>query len=247
MASAVEIEHLYKDFTLDHTYSIKDSFVSLFKRNKQQKRQFRALDDITLTVEQGESIGLVGLNGSGKSTLLKCISGVQMPDKGSLKVRGSIAGLIEVGAGFHPDLTGEENVFLNGAILGMSKKKIEDSYDDIVRFSEVENFMKTNVRYYSSGMFLRLAFSVAVYSDPDVFLVDEILSVGDAPFRKKCMKRIHELKEDGRTLVIVSHSQNDIREVTKKCVWLHGGKVMKMGETEKVLEAMNKQTDTARN
>ncbi|MDR1033188.1 MAG: ABC transporter ATP-binding protein [Bifidobacteriaceae bacterium] len=242
MVSAVEIEHLYKDFTLDHTYSIKDSFVNLFRKNKNQKRKFRALDDINLMVEQGESIGLVGLNGSGKSTLLKCISGVQMPDMGSLRVRGSIAGLIEVGAGFHPDLTGEENVFLNGAILGMSKKKIEDNYDDIVKFSEVEDFMQTNVRYYSSGMFLRLAFSVAVYSDPDVFLVDEILSVGDAPFRKKCMKRIHELKEDGRTLIIVSHSQSDIKEVTKRCVWLHKGKVMQSGETVSVLDAMNAYT-----
>jgi ABC-2 type transport system ATP-binding protein len=237
--NAVEISHLYKKFVLNHTHSIKDSFVNLFTQKNQDAEKFVALNDVSLDIARGESIGFVGLNGSGKSTLLKCISGVQKPDAGSLRISGAVAGLIEVGAGFHPDLTGVENVFLNGAILGMSKEKIDKNYDDIVKFSGVEKFMNTNVRYYSSGMFLRLAFAVAVYSNPDIFLIDEILSVGDAPFKKKCLKRICELKEEGITMVIVSHSQTQISEICDRAIWLDHGKLLKDGKTDEVLEAMN--------
>jgi ABC-2 type transport system ATP-binding protein len=239
---AVRVTALKKTFTLNHTYSFKDSFVNTFVRHNKEKDNFVALDNVEFDIKKGETFGLVGLNGSGKSTLLKCISGVQKPDKGYIGLSGRVAGLIEVGAGFHPDLTGRENVYLNGAILGMTKSQIDNSYDDIVSFSEVEKFMDTHVRYYSSGMFMRLAFSVAVYSNPDIFLIDEVLSVGDAPFRRKCFKRIAELQKEGKTLVIVSHNQEQIRQVCDKAVWLDHGKMQMIGEVNEVMDAMqNKQ------
>ena len=182
----VRIEHVSKRFSLRHDRSLKELVFSALKRKKLADT-FMALDDVDLTVRAGETVGLIGFNGSGKSTLLKTVSGVLFPDSGRVMLRGRVAGLIEVGAGFHPDLSGRENVFLNGAILGMSRAQLEERFDDIVAFSEIEEFIDTEVKYYSSGMFLRLAFSVAVHTDPDIFLVDEILSVGDEPFQKKCL------------------------------------------------------------
>jgi ABC-2 type transport system ATP-binding protein len=183
-------------------------------------------------------VGLIGLNGSGKSTLLKCISGVQQVDGGFIKTRGHVAGLIEVGAGFSNDLTGRENVYLNGAILGMTKEQIDAAFDDIVAFSEIGQFLDTEVRFYSSGMYMRLAFSVAVYSNPDVFLVDEVLAVGDEPFRKKCAKRIKELKAQGTTLVIVSHSTSQILDFCDRAVLLSHGKMVADGPSDQVLSVM---------
>jgi ABC-2 type transport system ATP-binding protein len=221
------VEHADKVMTLRHTRSIKEYVVWSLKGRKQDYADtFKALDDISLTINRGEQVGLVGLNGSGKSTLLKLLSGVMQPDAGSVEVRGTVAGLIEVGAGFHPDLTGKENIFLNGAILGMSKEQIEERYDDIVNFSEIHKFLDTEVKFYSSGMFLRLAFSVAVYALPDLFLVDEILAVGDVPFQKKCLDRIEELREQGQTLIVVSHDMKMIRKVCKRGIVLEQGKMV---------------------
>lgn len=236
----VEVNHVVKDFRLKKTVSLKDEFVRkiLRRHNPQEDNNFRALDDVNIEIHRGESVGLVGLNGSGKSTLLKCISGVQKVDEGYIKTRGHVAGLIEVGAGFSNDLTGRENVYLNGAILGMSKEKIDSVFDDIVEFSEIGRFLDTEVRFYSSGMYMRLAFSVAVYSDPDVFLVDEVLAVGDEPFRRKCAKRIQELKEQGTTLVIVSHSTGQILDFCDRAVLLSHGKLIADGASDKVLSVM---------
>jgi ABC-2 type transport system ATP-binding protein len=236
----VQVDHVTKKFRLQKTVSLKDEFVRKLLRRKAPNANniFTALDDVSIKIHEGESVGLIGLNGSGKSTLLKCISGVQQVDGGFIKTRGHVAGLIEVGAGFSNDLTGRENVYLNGAILGMTKEQIDAAFDDIVAFSEIGQFLDTEVRFYSSGMYMRLAFSVAVYSNPDVFLVDEVLAVGDEPFRKKCAKRIKELKAQGTTLVIVSHSTSQILDFCDRAVLLSHGKLIADGPSDEVLSVM---------
>jgi ABC-2 type transport system ATP-binding protein len=209
-------------------------------RGEAASETFPAINDVSFRVAQGESVGLMGLNGSGKSTLLKLVSGVMRPDAGEVRVRGRIAGLIEVGAGLHPDLTGRENIYLNGAILGMSQQEIDRKFDAIVDFSGIERFIDNEVRHYSSGMFSRLGFSVAVHTEPDVFLVDEVLSVGDQPFRKRCLQRIRALHADGRTLVIVSHNARQIRRLCNRGLVLEEGKLVFDGpsvEATKLIEA----------
>lgn len=224
-----------KRFVLKHTRSIKEYIVWTFRGRKGELREtFKALNQVNLEVTRGESVALLGVNGSGKSTLLKVISGVLQPDAGTCQIRGRVAGLIEVGAGLHPDLTGRENVFLNGAILGMSRSEIEEKFDDIVAFatagSNVEKFIDTEVKFYSSGMFLRLAFAVAVFSEPDVFLVDEILTVGDEPFQRRCIAKIRELRESGQTLVVVSHDLDLVASVCERGVVMQQGKILMDGE-----------------
>ena len=220
----VDVRNVDKRFTLRHTRSIKEYVVwTLRGRKGELSETFLALDDVSFQIREGESVGLLGFNGSGKSTTLKLLSGVMMPDAGSVGIRGRIAGLIEVGAGFHPDLTGRENVYLNGAILGMSEAEIDAKFDDIVAFSEIERFIDTEVKFYSSGMFLRLAFSVAVHSEPDIFLVDEILAVGDEPFQRKCIAKIKELKAQGQTLVVVSHDLDMIQRICDRGMVLNQG------------------------
>ncbi len=226
---AIVVEGATKRFTLRHAHSIKEMTVRAARRQSLSER-FTALDGIDLTVQEGESLALMGLNGSGKSTLLKLISGVMRPDDGSVRVRGRVAGLIEVGAGLHPDLTGRENIFLNAAILGMSKAETEAKYDAIVAFSEIEKFLDTQVKFYSSGMFMRLGFSVAVHTEPDVFLVDEVLAVGDPPFQKKCLDRIQELHAEGRTLVIVSHDMGTLEQVCGRGYVLSEGRPVYEGD-----------------
>lgn len=225
----VRIEHVSKRFSLRHDRSLKELAFSALQRKKLADT-FMALDDVDLTVRAGETVGLIGFNGSGKSTLLKTVSGVLFPDSGRVLLRGRVAGLIEVGAGFHPDLSGRENVFLNGAILGMSRAQLEERFDDIVAFSEIEEFIDTEVKYYSSGMFLRLAFSVAVHTDPDIFLVDEILSVGDEPFQKKCLERIRELQAAGRTMIVVSHELEMLERLCTRIVVLRKGRTVFDGD-----------------
>jgi ABC-2 type transport system ATP-binding protein len=224
---AIIVENVSKRFNLRHTRSLKETVVWLFKgRRGDLSSTFMALEGVDLSVDVGESVALLGFNGSGKSTLLKLISGVMSSDTGSIRTRGKVAGLIEVGAGFHPDLTGRENVYLNGVILGMTEQETTDRFDEIVEFSEIGKFIDTEVKFYSSGMFLRLAFSVAVHTKPDVFLIDEILSVGDEPFQKKCLARIQELRESGCTLVVVSHDLDMVSKVCDRGVVLrHGSKV----------------------
>jgi ABC-2 type transport system ATP-binding protein len=221
---AILIEKVSKRFVLSYSFTLKDALISFIKR-KPLTATFSALDDITLHINEGESVALLGFNGSGKSTLLKLISGVLRPDAGRLLTRGRVAGLIEVGAGFHPDLSGRENVYLNAAILGMSKKEIDDRYEEIIAFSEIEQFIDTEVRHYSSGMFLRLAFSVAIHTELDVLLVDEILAVGDEPFREKCVAKIKQLASEGKTLVVVSHDLDMVSEICERGIVVRKGKV----------------------
>ncbi|MDK9347297.1 ABC transporter ATP-binding protein [Propionibacterium freudenreichii] len=220
------LDHVEKRFTLHHTHSIKEYLVWTMKGRKGElSESFLALNDVSLDIHQGESVALLGFNGSGKSTTLKLLSGVMMPDKGDVAIRGRIAGLIEVGAGFHPDLTGRENVYLNGAILGMSEAEVDEKFQRIVDFSEIEKFIDTEVKFYSSGMFLRLAFAVAAHSEPDIFLIDEILTVGDEPFQRKCIAKIRELKAGGQTLVVVSHDLEMVRGICDRGVVLSHGEV----------------------
>lgn len=233
----IEIADVTKSFTLRHQRSMKELFVASVK-GKDRSNSFDALAGVTFDIREGETVALLGFNGSGKSTLLKLIAGVMRPDSGSIRTRGRVAGLIEVGAGFHPDLTGRENVYMNGAILGMSEKSIEQRFDDIVAFSEIEKFIDTEVKFYSSGMFLRLAFSVAVHSDPEVFLIDEILAVGDEPFQKKCLARIRELSAEGRTLVIVSHDLDMVAKLCDRGILLEKGRIVADGETHGVVKHM---------
>ncbi|QJW36102.1 ABC transporter ATP-binding protein [Cellulosimicrobium protaetiae] len=239
MTTSIEIAGVGKDFRLNHSRSLKDMVVSKV-RKRDRHETFQALDDVSVQVQQGESVALLGLNGSGKSTLLKLISGVMRPDRGSIRVRGRLAGLIEVGAGFHPDLTGRENVFLNGAILGMDEATIRRRFDDIVAFSEIEKFIDTEVKFYSSGMFLRLAFSVCVYTEPEVFLVDEILAVGDEPFQQKCLARIREIQDEGRTLVIVSHDLDMVQKICERGVVLERGHVVYDGESAGAVQQLRR-------
>ena len=238
MDPRIEIAGVTKEFTLRHRRSLKELAVAAVRRQDLGINTFKALDDVTFDVHQGETIALLGFNGSGKSTLLKLISGVLRPDGGRIRTRGRVAGLIEVGAGFHPDLTGRENVFLNGAILGMTEKQIEDAYDSIVDFAEIPDFMETEVKFYSSGMFLRLAFAVAVHSDPEVFLIDEILAVGDEPFQRKCLGEIRGLSDQGKTLVIVSHDLDMVSDLCERGVLLEKGVKVADGPSKDVVHRM---------
>ena len=238
MDPRIEIAGVTKQFTLRHRRSLKELAVAAVRRQDLGINTFKALDDVTFDVHQGETIALLGFNGSGKSTLLKLISGVLRPDGGRVRTRGRVAGLIEVGAGFHPDLTGRENVFLNGAILGMTEKQIEDAYDSIVDFAEIPDFMETEVKFYSSGMFLRLAFAVAVHSDPEVFLIDEILAVGDEPVQRKCLGEIRGLSDQGKTLVIVSHDLDMVSDLCERGVLLEKGVKVADGPSKDVVHRM---------
>ncbi|WP_372458690.1 ABC transporter ATP-binding protein [Agromyces mediolanus] len=217
------MEGVRKTYRLQHTHSFKETFVAWLRR-KRISTSFEALDEIDITVGEGESIALLGYNGSGKSTLLKLVSGVLQPDAGRILTRGRVAGLIEVGAGFHPDLSGRENVYLNAAILGMSKNEIDSKFDEIVEFSEIGEFIDTEVKHYSSGMFVRLAFSVAIHTSLDILLVDEVLAVGDAPFREKCKAKIRELVAARKTLFIVSHDLGMVAELCDRGIVLQRGR-----------------------
>ncbi|ADX73684.1 ABC-type polysaccharide/polyol phosphate transport system, ATPase component [Pseudarthrobacter phenanthrenivorans Sphe3] len=233
MVNAIEVSNISKQFVLRHTRSIKEAVVWLAKGRKGDlSEKFHALKDVTVEVKTGETVALLGLNGSGKSTLLKHISGVMLPDTGSVRTRGRVAGLIEVGAGFHPDLSGRDNVFLNGAILGMTEQQVRERFDDIVAFSEIGQFIDTEVKFYSSGMYLRLAFSVAVHTDPEVFLIDEILAVGDEPFQRKCIDKIQELAREGKTLVVVSHDLDLVSRICDRGILLEHGNVKFDGPIE---------------
>ncbi len=221
---SIIVDHVSKVFVRRNTHSFKEAFISWIKRKKVRSDVFTALDDLSFQIGDGEAVAVLGLNGSGKSTTLKLVSGVLEPDQGRVLTRGRVAGLIEVGAGFHPDLSGRENVYLNAAILGMQKKEIDERFDEIVAFSEIGEFIDQEVKHYSSGMFMRLAFSVAIHVELDILLVDEVLSVGDAPFRAKCTERIKELTSRGITMLVVSHDMNMVKELCTRGVVIAKGK-----------------------
>ncbi|ORX23126.1 sugar ABC transporter ATP-binding protein [Thermoanaerobacterium sp. PSU-2] len=206
-------------------------------RNKNLTEEFIPLKDVSLKVEKGESIGIIGENGSGKSTLLKLISKIIYPDKGEIITRGKVSSLIELGAGFHPDFTGRENIYVNASIFGFTKREIDKKIEEIISFSELEEFIDTPVRTYSSGMYMRLAFSVAINIDPDILLIDEILAVGDDHFQKKCFNKLHEFKRAGVTIVIVSHDLGSIERLCDKAVWIDKGIVKGEGNPRDVIRS----------
>ncbi len=242
MTTAIIVENLTKQFKLSNSDGLKRLTVNAVKGRRRVKT-FTALDNVSFQLDVGTSIGLMGLNGSGKSTLLKMVSGVMEPTSGKVLTRGRIAGLLEVGAGFHPELTGRENIYLNGAILGMSQAEIKRKYDAILDFSEMENFVESSVRNYSSGMFMRLAFAVAVNTDCDIFLMDEMLAVGDQPFRRKCMKRIYELKNEGKTMVYVSHNTKQVKRLCELGLVLSAGQVQYFGDAEEAIKVLGYDDD----
>ena len=211
-------------------------FIKLVKRELHFE-QFLALKDVSVTIEQGDVFGIVGLNGSGKSTLLKVISGILKPTKGTVKTVGTISPMIELGAGFDMDLTARENIFLNGSVLGYSKQMMEEKFDEILEFSELQPFVDVAVKNYSSGMVARLAFAIATITKPDILIVDEILAVGDFLFQQKCEKRIREMMDRGTTVIIVSHTIEQIERLCKHVLWLEHGNMKMLGDTKTVCDA----------
>ena len=231
---AIVIHDVRKTFKIKHTNSFKEAFVAAIQR-KELSSDFNAVDGVSLEVPEGQSIALLGRNGSGKSTTLKMLSGVLRPDAGWIRTRGRVAGLLEVGAGFNPNLTGRDNVYLNASILGMSKEETDAVFDDILEFSEIGDFIDTEVKHYSSGMYSRLGFAVAVHTQLDILLVDEILSVGDAAFRQKCNERMLQMREQGKTMFIVSHSAGQVRTLCERGVVLQRGRVVFDGPIEEAV------------
>ena len=196
-----------------------------------------ALDDVNFKVKQGETLGIIGANGAGKSTLLKVLSQVTAPTKGKVKVKGRIGSLLEVGTGFHPELTGRENVYLNGAIFGMTRAEVERKFDEIVDFSGVERYIDTPVKRYSSGMYVRLAFAVAAHLDPEILIVDEVLAVGDAEFQKKCLGKMGDVAHEGRTVLFVSHNMAAIEDLCDNVIWIDKGKIKDIGPSNKIISS----------
>lgn len=232
---AIEIEHVCKDFKLfyDKANTLKER---LLFWNRNQNDTLHILKDISLTINQGETVALIGVNGSGKSTLLKLMTKIIYPNKGKIATHGKLTSLLELGAGFHPDFSGRENIYFNASVFGLTKKEIDARLDQIIAFSELEEFIDNPVRTYSSGMYLRLAFSVAINVDADILLIDEILAVGDQHFQERCYKRLEELKNEGKTIVIVTHSMDAVKKFCDRAIWLNNGTIQKDGKTSEVID-----------
>lgn len=229
--TVISVQDVSKRFVIHQDKSIKDRLLHP-RRTREHAEDFWALRNLSIDIHAGNTIGLIGPNGSGKSTLLKVIGGILAPSSGRVLHRGRIAALLELGAGFHQDLTGRENVFLNAAILGMSVEETERCFDDIVAFSGIEKFIDTQVKFYSSGMYVRLAFAVAVHCDPDILLVDEVLAVGDEPFQNKCLDKIREFQEEGRTIIMVTHNLSQVTDFCTRALVLGHGNVVYDGNPE---------------
>ncbi len=241
----IEIADVSKRFVIRKEKSLKERLVN-FGRSNLHKDDFWALQGVNMTIGSGSTVGLVGPNGSGKSTLLKLIGGIIQPTTGSVQLRGRLAALLELGAGFHPDLTGRENVYLNASILGISRAQTDRYFDAIVDFSGIEPFIDTQVKFYSSGMYVRLAFSVAVHVDPDILLVDEVLAVGDEPFQRKCMERIRGFQHEGRTIVLVTHSLDQVADLCDRALVLEHGNVVADGEPKDALRVLRADFESTR-
>lgn len=241
MKPILEVQHITKQFKIgskqERYLSLRDVVANPFKKKDNDAKTFLALNDINFDVYPGESIGIIGRNGAGKSTLLKILSRITPPTSGKIVCRGRVASLLEVGTGFHPELSGRENIYMNGSILGMRKVEIDKHFDDIVDFSGVEKFIDTPLKHFSSGMQLRLAFAVAAFLEPEILIIDEVLAVGDAEFQKKCLGKMDEVSKSGRTVLFVSHDLSAVSTLTKKSIFLDKGKLIQMGSTPAIIQA----------
>ena len=237
----IVVDNVYKSFNvyLDKANTLKEKLL-FFTRNKKEKRE--VLKGINLKIKQGEAVALIGVNGSGKSTLLKLMTKIIYPNKGKIVTNGKLTSMLELGAGFHPDFSGRENIYFNASIFGLTRKEIDERINKIIEFSELEEFIDNPVRTYSSGMYMRLAFSVAINVDADILLIDEILSVGDQHFQEKCFAKMKELKDEGKTMVFVTHSMHSVKEFCTRAVWLHEGEIKMDGGTQEVTEEYLKDT-----
>ena len=230
----IKFDNVTKQFSKLNQKTFKEFIPALF-RGEKTTESFTALDNISFEITKGETVGIIGPNGSGKSTILKLIAGVMSPTSGKITVKGSISPLIELGAGFHPELTGRENIFLNGSILGLSQKEIAKNYDSIVEFSELQEFIDQPVKHYSSGMYMRLAFAVAVHTNPEILIVDEILAVGDQAFQEKCFKRMEEFKKSKDiTIIFVSHNLDQVKSFCTRVIYIKDHKINLDGDVQKI-------------
>lgn len=236
------VEHVYKTFDVyfDKANSLKEKLL-FWKRNRKETRE--VLKDINLTIKNGEAVALIGVNGSGKSTLLKLMTKIIYPNKGKITTNGKLTSLLELGAGFHPDFSGRENIYFNASIFGLTRKEIDERINKIIEFSELEDYIDNPVRTYSSGMYMRLAFAVAINVDADILLVDEILAVGDQHFQEKCINKMKDLKKEGKTMVFVTHSLSTVKEFCDRAVWLCQGVVKMDGKPDEVIEEYIKYED----
>ena len=242
MTESIVVDHVSKEFKLRYHRTLKQMSVAALRR-QDISDTFLALDDVSFTVQQGESIGLMGLNGSGKSTLLKLVNGIMRPDAGKVLTRGRIAGLIATGAGFHPQLTGRENVYLNAAILGMSEAETKRKFDAIIEFADIGKRLDSPVGHYSSGQFARLGFAVAIHVDAEIFLADEVLAVGDKPFKKKCLAKMEEIRDGGTTLFYVSHNAGSVRKMCSRVLVLEEGRLAFDGDTDEGIKFLHYDDD----
>lgn len=236
-ANAIEFDAVSRSFVIRHerTESFQDWFLQLFKRGPEENEEFWALRDVTFAVRRGETVGIVGRNGAGKSTMLKLVTGILEPSRGQVRATGRLYAMLELGAGFHPELSGKDNIYLNGSIYGFGRKSMRRKYERIVEFAELKQFIDIPVKYYSSGMFVRLGFATAIHMDPGILVVDEVLAVGDAAFRRKCHDAIRDLQRQGVTILLVSHDSEEVREFCDRVVLLSEGRVIAHGPVEEAL------------
>lgn len=232
---AIKVDHVYKSFNVyyDRANTLKERLLFIGRNKKREKREM--LNDINIDIKKGETVALIGVNGSGKSTLLKLMTQIIFPNKGTIETHGKLTSLLELGAGFHPDFSGRENIYFNSSIFGLTKKEIDSRLEQIIEFSELGELIDNPVRTYSSGQYMRLAFSVAINVDAEILLIDEILSVGDQHFQEKCFNKMRELKKEGKTMVFVTHSMESVRNLCDRAIWLYDGKIRMDGNTNEVV------------
>lgn len=238
----IKVSHVSKDFKLyyDRAHTLKEKLLFFSKKNREKDNILHVLKDINLDINKGESVALIGTNGSGKSTLLKLMTRIIYPNKGKITIDGKLTSLLELGAGFHDDFTGRENIYFNASIFGLTRSEIDEKIDEIIEFSELKDFIDNPVRTYSSGMYMRLAFSVAINVQAEILLIDEILAVGDDHFQEKCFKKLMDLKASGKTIVIVTHDKRQVKRFCDRAVWLYQGEIRMDGKVEEVLEEYSK-------